>query len=276
MDEMHALEDLQRQIWSGTDDDAVPAHILLAIAHNGGLVLGGYRAGELLGFACSFPGLDQVGEARQLKHVSHILGVLPQAQGQGLGFALKQAQRSLVMQQGIPLITWTYDPLLSRNAYLNIHRLGAVCRTYFRDYYGVMHDDLNRGLPSDRFQVEWWLDTERAEACSRAAPSATERLPQVVNPAFAGGQGWLEPADDPGGSDLAALPQEAAVEIPVDFLALKAADPELALAWRLHTRLWFETLFSQGFMVVDYTVQPGSPGRGYYCLSRQPIQGEKQ
>lgn len=266
---MHALEDLQRQIWSGTDDDAVPAHILLAIAHNGGLVLGGYQAGALVGFVCSFPGWHQVGEVRQLKHVSHILGVLPQAQGQGLGFALKQAQRSLARQQGIELITWTYDPLLSRNAHLNIHRLGAACRTYFRDYYGVMRDDLNRGLPSDRFQVEWRLDSERAESCSRSAPPAPERLPQVVNLARSGSQGWLEPADDPDGFDLAALPEEAAVEIPADFLALKAAQPELALRWRLHTRLWFETLFSQGFTVFDYHYQPGSPARGYYLLSRQ-------
>lgn len=274
MDEMHALEDLQRQIWSGTDDDAVPAHILLAIAHNGGLVLGGYRAGVLLGFVCSFPGWHQVGEARQLKHVSHILGVLPQAQGQGLGFALKQAQRSLARQQGIELITWTYDPLLSRNAHLNIHRLGTVCRTYYRDYYGVMRDDLNRGLPSDRFQVEWWLDSDRAEACSRAVPPAPDPLPQVVNPAHSGAQGWLEPADEPGSRKFGALPDEVSVEIPADFLALKAAQPELALRWRLHCRLWFETLFSQGFMVFDYIYQPGSPGRGWYLLSRRIFRGE--
>ena len=80
---------------------------------------------------------------------------------QGMGFALKRAQWQMVRYQGIDRITWTFDPLLSRNAWLNITRLGAVCNTYLRDFYGKMADVLNQGLPTDRFDVDWWVNSQR-------------------------------------------------------------------------------------------------------------------
>ena len=71
-----------------------------------------------------------------------------------IGYRLKLAQREHVLAQGLDLVAWSYDPLLSRNAQLNVHRLGAVCRTYWPDFYGDMTDALNVGLSSDRFEVE--------------------------------------------------------------------------------------------------------------------------
>ncbi len=99
----------------------------------------------------------------KLKHCSHQLGVLPEWQSRGVGYALKVAQREAVLNQGVRLITWTYDPLESKNARLNIAKLGAVCNTYIRDYYGELRDDLNRGLATDRFQVDWWIASRRIE-----------------------------------------------------------------------------------------------------------------
>ena len=87
----------------------------------------------------------------------------------GIGFALKRAQWQMVRHQDLDHITWTYDPLLSRNAYLNIARLGAVCSTYRRSEYGEMRDGLNVGLPSDRFQVDWWLNSHRVQRRSANA-----------------------------------------------------------------------------------------------------------
>jgi len=89
--------------------------------------------------------------------------VLPEWQSRGVGYALKVAQREAVLNQGVRLITWTYDPLESKNARLNIAKLGAVCNTYIRDYYGELRDDLNRASRRIGFQVDWWVASRRIE-----------------------------------------------------------------------------------------------------------------
>src|SRR6185436_11873728 len=106
-----------------------------------------------LGFLGTTDGPASRPAMTRLKHCSHQLGVLPAYRDQDIGYRLKLAQRDWVNLQGVRLITWTYDPLESRNARLNIARLGAVCRTYRREPYGVMEDTLNAGVPADRFQV---------------------------------------------------------------------------------------------------------------------------
>ena len=162
--ELAAVEALQRLIWSGGDADVVPGHVLLTAAHNGGLVAGAFVEGRLAGFVWGFLGMDTGADRPRLKHCSHQLGVHPDYRNTGLGFALKCFQRERVLSQGLDRITWTYDPLLARNARLNIGKLGATCSTYLRDLYGEMHDALNAGLPSDRFQVDWWIRSEPVAA----------------------------------------------------------------------------------------------------------------
>src|SRR3970282_1162763 len=98
-----------------------------------------------------------------LKHCSHMLAVLPEYRDQKIGYRLKLAQREAVHEQAVRLITWTYDPLESRNANLNINRLGGIVRTYKRNHYGEMQDGLNAGLPSDRLLVEWWITSNRVK-----------------------------------------------------------------------------------------------------------------
>ncbi len=174
-EEMIAVEALQRLVWSSPDIEIVPKDILLAMVHNGGLAIGAYAGGALVGVTFGFPGFYATPDGPRLKHHSHILAVHPDWRSKGLGFALKRAQWQMVRKQGIDRITWTYDPLLSRNAHLNIARLGAVCSTYLRSEYGEMRDGLNAGLPSDRFQVDWWLNTQRVQRRisrrSRPAPA---------------------------------------------------------------------------------------------------------
>ena len=121
------------------------------------MLLGVFVNDELIGFVFGFPGIEPTPDGPRPKHCSHILGVLPDHRDGGVGFALKRAQWQMVRHQGLDHVTWTYDPLLSRNAHLNIARLGAVCSTYRRSEYGDMRDGLNAGLPSDRFQVDWWV-----------------------------------------------------------------------------------------------------------------------
>lgn len=298
---MVAVENLQRKVWSEDDIDVVPAHLLITAAHNGGLLIGAFEhpgepAGEadydlsseppsgspfkMVGFVFGFPGLYFTPDGPRPKHCSHMLAVLPDYHNLGVGFSLKRAQWQMVRNQGLDRITWTFDPLLSRNAYLNIGKLGGVCNTYLRNVYGEMRDGLNAGLASDRFQVDWWVNSQRVNR--RLSKRARLRLDlahflsagaEIINPTRPGPSGWPVPSEQvqmlgSGGSGEA--PEDGAVvlvEIPADFMALKAADPSLAAVWRHHTRLLFENLFDRGYLVTDFVILDGTYARSFYVLT---------
>ena len=137
--------------------EVLPVHLMVAVPRNGGLLLGAFDGDDLVGYVFGFPGITAGGK---LKHCSHMMGVAPGCQVRGIGYQLKLAQREHLLARGCDLVTWTYDPLASRNAYLNLAKLGVVCRTYLQDYYGPMTDGLNAGLPADRLQVDWWIGSE--------------------------------------------------------------------------------------------------------------------
>lgn len=281
-DEMSAVEELQRLVWTGSETEVVPVHMLLASAHNGGLIIGAFDTGDeqdphpLVGFVFGFPGIYSTPDGPRLKHCSHMMGVHPDFRDSGLGFALKRAQWQMVRHQGLDRITWTYDPLLSRNAHLNIGKLGAVCNTYLCDEYGALRDGINRGLSTDRFQVDWWVNSQRVN--HRLGKQARRRLDlahyfaagaEVINPSQVGADGWPHPASSPPDSS-AWLEGEISlllVEIPPDFLAIKAADPALAIDWRNYTRSLFEELFDNGYLATDFVYLPGSNPRSFYVLS---------
>ena len=275
--DMLLVEELQRAVWSGDETEIVPVHMLLAVAHAGGVVQGAFEGERLVGMVFGFLGTDSANPERvamaRLKHCSHMLAVHPQARNRSIGFRLKLAQRQAILRQGIRLATWTYDPLLSLNAHLNIRRLGAVCRSYLREAYGPMRDGLNAGLASDRFDVEWWVTSKRVEARleARRAPLDLAHFldagAQKLNPSGLRHDGWPEPPrqGEPPESNL------VLVEIPPDFQALKAADLALARTWRGHSRSLFEALFHQGYLVTDFVFLRGETSpRAYYVL----LQGE--
>ena len=140
--------------------------------------------------------------------------------------------------QGLRLITWTYDPLESKNARLNIAKLGAVCNTYIRNYYGELRDDINLGLATDRFQVDWWIASSHVESTHRASArhaSLSDYLNDGVT--IMNSVDWndqdLPVCADPIDSRP---PDRFLVEFPADFQAIKRADNALAIAWRLHLR----------------------------------------
>jgi predicted GNAT superfamily acetyltransferase len=265
--EIEAIEDLERQIWPGSETDVIPSHLLLAVVHGGGLLIGAYdeikNPTQPIGFVFGFPGIYLTPDGPRIKHCSHQLGVLPEYRNFGIGYRLKRAQWQMVRHQGIDRITWTFDPLLSRNAHLNISKLGTVCNTYLRDFYGEMRDEMNKGLPSDRFEVDWWVNTRRVERRLSKHPRRHLQLADYQKaktpliPSFS--TTWdIFPVDNP----------LVLVEIPVDFLGLKIKDPTHALEWRLSTRSIFENLFSQGYLITDFvhTGEEGSIG-SYYVLS---------
>jgi predicted GNAT superfamily acetyltransferase len=200
-----------------------------------------------------------------MKHCSHIAGALPGYRDRGVGYALKLRQREIVRAQGIDLITWTFDPLESRNARFNFHKLGATCDVYLRNLYGAMRDKLNAGLPSDRFQVEWRIASRRVEARLRGETEVSsvsalmaEGVP-LVHHSVTGEP--LPPSRKPLVEEERML-----IQIPADFQSLKVADRNLALEWRLHTRASFEEAFAKGYVVTDLLVEDG---RSYYLLEAE-------
>jgi predicted GNAT superfamily acetyltransferase len=269
--DMTAAEDLQRIVWPGSETDVIPAHLLITAIHNGGIVLGAFSGDVMIGLLFGFPGLEMLPDGPHPKHCSHMLGVHPDWRDSGLGFALKRAQWQMVRHQGLGHITWTYDPLLSRNAYLNIAKLGTVCNTYRRSEYGDMRDGLNAGLPSDRFQVDWWLNTARVERRLGKRSRGTLKLDQFakadLQPLYTlhtGTDGLPHPPEHFSPISAALL----LAEIPSDFMALKKDDFALARDWRFFTREVFETAFAEGYLVTDFIFdRAGGKPRSLYVLT---------
>jgi len=274
LDEFHAAEELQRTAWGSTDLDITPMHVLITLAKNGGVVLGAFAGDQLIGCVFGFLGTGEhrfgpeAPAAVKLKHCSHQMGILPDWQNRGVGYALKLAQREAVLNQGLRLITWTYDPLESKNARLNISKLGAVCNTYLRNVYGELRDELNQGLQTDRFQVDWWIASRRVETrlTRKRAPLQLHHYLDagavIVNPVT-----WSE-SGLPVCADPIALPaaDRSLIEFPSDFQAIKRTDNGLARAWRMQLRAICETAFARGFSVIDCLYEPGPPARSFYAL----------
>lgn len=230
-EEMAACEAIQVSTWQMPDPlDVVPAHQLLTAAKYGGLVLGAFAGGQLVGFSYGFVGL----QGSKVLLCSHMLAVLPACRGQGLGYRLKVAQAEEACRLGFDLIHWTYDPLEMVNGNLNIRRLGGIARTYLRNLYGTMNDGLNAGLPSDRLVVEWHLTSTRVREALAAGAGAPQPALESCTPYD--GEGDLLDGDGP-----------LALTIPARIQQLKQSDPAAALALRLRTRGAFERAFAVGY-----------------------------
>jgi predicted GNAT superfamily acetyltransferase len=267
--DFYCCEELQRQIWGMEDISVVPLHLLLTAQKNGGLVLGAFNEqGTMVGFVFGFLGMTEQG---QVKHCSHMAGVLPEYQGRQIGYLLKLAQREHVLAQGLDLATWTYDPLEGSNASLNIGKLGVICRTYLRDVYGDTGIQLHLGLPTDRFEVEWWVRSRRVR---EHLESRHEKLTldktldmgaERVNRTEFDGRGLLRSEVE----DQAPGAEAALMEIPTDFQAIKSADMGLAREWRAQTREIFEDCFGAGYVATEFISEvQGKQRRNFYLLQR--------
>ena len=154
---------LQREVWGADFVDVVPATILMVSQRVGGVAAGAFDAdGRLLGFVFGISGL----RGGEPVHWSDMLAVRPEARGAGLGKRLKHFQRGQLLERGVRRMLWTYDPLVARNANLNLNGLGAAPVEYVVDMYGDTHSTLHAGLETDRFVVEWRLDAPRGAAAA--------------------------------------------------------------------------------------------------------------
>jgi predicted GNAT superfamily acetyltransferase len=152
--ELDELGALLTRIWN-SPQPLVSFPVLRALSHAGGMVLGAYAGDRLIGGAIGFRNPD----APSLH--SHIVGIDPDQQGHGVGQTVKRHQRDWCLRRGITEITWTFDPLVRRNAVFNIDRIGAIGVRYLPDFYGPVADGYNAGLPTDRVLLRWDLSTDR-------------------------------------------------------------------------------------------------------------------
>jgi len=160
LEEFHACVALQREIWGEEPLEVEPATIFVVAAHTGGQVIGAFAGDTLVGFLLAVAG---VRDGRPYLH-SHMAGVREAYRDQGVGRKLKLFQREEALQRGIKLIEWTFDPLELRNAHFNLNRLGAICRKYLPNLYGVTTSPLHRGLRTDRLLAEWYLESAKVIA----------------------------------------------------------------------------------------------------------------
>jgi predicted GNAT superfamily acetyltransferase len=203
-----------------------------------------------------------------------MLGVVPEYRASGLGWRLKVEQRRLVMESGVDLIAWTYDPLQAANAHLNFAKLGTVAREYHLDAYPGSSSSLHAGTPTDRLIAEWWLRSDRVvERLSAAGRGESERQRSAgvgasgaafVNSVREAGE-WLAP----DGHDLSLDAPHLAVTIPTGFTEMQQRDLPLAQAWRLATREIFTTYLPRGYAVTDFLLDRPRR-RGTYVLSLSP------
>jgi predicted GNAT superfamily acetyltransferase len=273
LDEMRTATELQKTYWGSDLESVIPAHMLYSLAAYGGHVLAAFDQQQMIGVLVDFLGTSAEGlAAEHLQLVSKRMVLLPEYRGQGIGYQLKCEQRRFAIRQGLELITWTFDPLLSLNAGLNIHKLGAVSRTYLENHYGTAEDGGLATLgSSDRLLAEWWItgphvttqltDPHRAAGLKAYLDS---RVPIANATRLSDQDGFPVPPDQinwPSGSTTL-------VEIPVNYPAMVSEAPELAMRWRSHTRELFQHLFAQGYVAGGF-IHATYTGRerGYYVLS---------
>jgi predicted GNAT superfamily acetyltransferase len=229
--ECDLIHEVELATWG--DAQLVPREMLRALAESGNVPWGAFEGSALVGFVLGWAGVDGDG-----LHVhSHMLAVLPGRRHGGVGYALKLAQRALALEQGITLMRWTFDPLVARNAYFNLRKLGAVVDRFDRDFYGEMGDDLNRGERSDRGVIRWELET----APGRSAPDVPADA-LVVLGRRGDGPGEIEPpARDP-----------ALVEVPADIREVRDGDALASQRWRDAVAEAFEACLGRGLVATAF------------------------
>jgi predicted GNAT superfamily acetyltransferase len=229
LDDYKSCIEMQRRVWKFDDVDITPLRSFLSARRSGGFTLGAFEeSGRMVGFVHALAAFD--GDLKPYFY-SNMLAVEPQLQNAGIGVRLKMAQREHAMKRGISLMTWTFDPLQSRNAYLNIYKLGGVVRNYLVNYYGNQSTSaLHRGLDTDRLFVEWWIKSEH------------------VASALAGG-GRSEPV--------------AAVEVPRHIEEIKKRDLEEARRWQLKIRSEFQNRLAEGLYCAGFAPDPAGGNSRY-------------
>ena len=249
--EYHACVALQVEVW-GEEFESVPASMLQVATYVGGLCLGAFTPdGELRGFVFGLAGAID----GRPTHWSHLLGVKEAARNLGVGRQLKEHQRRVLASRGIPEMCWTFDPLIAKNAHLNLNLLGARVVRYMPDMYGITESPLHHGLATDRLLVS--SPTAQPAHATHTAPAADYAAAPV-----------LTPSPQPGDLVLRRDGRRSAalrIEIPTDFRVLVARSPAIAIAWHDAVREHFLWALGAGYVVTGLRRDPLN-SRSFYTL----------
>jgi predicted GNAT superfamily acetyltransferase len=253
LQDLESVSQLFASIWGRIDERPLNVDILKALAVSGNYISGAYVDGNLVGGLVGWLG----GRPPDHLHMhSHILGVLPGRERRGLGFELKQHQRRWCLARGITVMEWTTDPLVGRNVYFNLTKLGAEAPEYFVNFYGEMRDGINAGEESDRLLIRWNLDSERAES---AAAGDLEELDveklrswNTATMLSAGKDG--EPVAGPGTARVLLC------QVPPDIVELRRTNPRVAREWRIALREALTGAIHRGYAI------KGATRDGWYVL----------
>lgn len=258
--EFEYLLHVQKTTWNHSDVNLTPAHQFCVHSRMGAILLGAFVDGKMAGFVYSFPAIYDGGFCQH----SHMLAVVPEFQGYGIGKKLKWALRREALKQGIGLITWTYDPLQAKNANLNLHALGVRSRTYFQDFYGPTPSlCIGPGIPTDRLLVEWLLGEGRVLDRQKGAGvkdgkrggGRTRRDapldPGAMPKALERGETKGGPFPMPTPPKMNIRERVILVEIPPDLNALKPF-PEVIASWQTGLRRVMPSYFKRGYAADDF------------------------
>ena len=252
---LDAVRDVQQasrliaEVWEDDGPAKAPPEFLRALWYAGNYIVGAFLDGAMVGASVAFIGLD----GGPLKLHSHITCVRPDLQGRALGFAVKQDQRAWALSRGIDVIEWTTDPLVRRNGFFNLQKLGAEMVGYHVDFYGTMADGLNAGEESDRVVVRWDLRNERAVAASEGrleVPDANGEVAAIL------AQESIDPSAPPPGSGA------LRAWVPPDIVQMRKSESEHAHRWRKAMRESFGVAIDAGFRARAMTRD------GWYLLYR--------
>jgi predicted GNAT superfamily acetyltransferase len=242
------------QTWSTDGNTQVTSNLMQALVHSGAYVSGAFIGDRIVGAAFAFPGRDSSGHW----HLhSHLAAVLEDVRDRRIGAALKWHQRSWAIQNGYETITWTFDPLVRRNARLNLLKLGVYVCDYYEDFYGDMADALNAGDATDRAMARWELLSDRT---MRAAASLNGLDPDPI-PIGAIVALSVE-ADEPVVLQISSSADVLLVALPADIIDIREKNPALAARWRMAVRSVLSPVLASGMEITGFT------GDGSYLVER--------
>jgi predicted GNAT superfamily acetyltransferase len=279
IDDLSQLKAVEKEVWGMTDDDTLPLTLAIALKSSGNILVGAFDTtkekgkdkdkdnDKLVGFAFGFLGREH----GQTTIHSHMLAVLDGYRHLDLGSRLKQAQRERAMAMGVHEMTWTFDPLQSRNAHFNFSKLGVVSETYKVDFYGPETSSVLHRNGTDRLWVRWMLNSRRVRDRLAGKNSRVETLDamRLLAPLVR-----FDPSGKPERADLAESlsRQRVSIEIPGDILAVERTDMGLAREWRDATRWAFRESVKAGFFVSEFCRSVrGQQGPGAYLLQRGTV-----
>ncbi len=245
LSEYRECVELQEETWGRGFSERVPTAMLQVAQRLGGVVAGAYDwEGDLAAFVFGITGWE---EGKPV-HWSDMLAVRSDVRGTGLGRRLKEYQREAMLAKGVDVIYWTFDPLVSRNAYLNLARLGVVSREYVRDMYGQTDSPLHAGIGTDRFIARWDIATDRVSRRLAAGDAEVTTLPAEAERAL----DVADPSADivsPTDPRLNLNAKWVAIAIPEDIQKVKEASIDLAMSWRYTTRVTLGHYLDRGYEV---------------------------